>query len=50
MMVSLGIGIIIAAILMQFYTYYTLRWNVESEAKKLGMVYPTEDKVLDNNQ
>ena len=45
--ISIGIGIIISAILMN--TIYTVKLNslVEQEARKLGMIYPSEIKVLD---
>ncbi|MFZ7131472.1 MAG: hypothetical protein ACOWWR_03865 [Eubacteriales bacterium] len=45
-----GVGITLAALLMQISYYTTLRLNVENEARKMGMVYPTEQKVLGQDQ
>lgn len=46
MLIAFGAGIIVAALLMQMSYYSTLRFQVEREAKKMGMIYPTEQKVL----
>ncbi len=44
--ISIGIGIIVSAILMNISYSIKLNYLVEQEARKLGMVYPSEIKVL----
>lgn len=41
-LVPLGIGIIISAILMNISFTSKFRRDIETEARKLGMVYPSE--------
>jgi hypothetical protein len=43
----LGIGIIISAILMNMAYATKLNISIEREARKLGMIYPIETKVLE---
>lgn len=38
---------IIAAILMNLSYSHKLKYNIEKEARKLGMKYPSEIKVMD---
>jgi len=45
-LIPLGIGILIAAILMNLSYAVKMQFNVEKEARKLGMVYPTEIKAI----
>ena len=45
-LIPLGVGLIISALLMNL-SYSTLfKSRVEREARKLGMIYPYENKVL----
>lgn len=46
MLISLGIGIIISAILMNISYSVRMNFQIENEARKLGMIYPSESKVL----
>jgi hypothetical protein len=46
-LIPLGIGIIISALLMNMAYSTRLNLNIEKEARKLGMNYPTETKVLE---
>ena len=49
-LIPLGIGIIISAVLMNMAYSAKLNLNIEKEARKLGMVYPAEKKVLEGTQ
>lgn len=46
-MIPLGIGIIISAIFMNMAYSSKLSLNIEKQARELGMIYPTETKVLE---
>jgi hypothetical protein len=45
--ISIGIGIIISALLMALSYSIRIDYMVEQEARKLGMIYPSEEKVLE---
>lgn len=47
-LIPLGVGILISAILMNLSYATKMHFNVESEARKLGMVYPNEIKVIND--
>lgn len=47
--IALGLGILMGTILMNISYKAKTQFNVETEARKLGMIYPSEVKVLDNN-
>ena len=46
-LISLGVGLLISAILMNISFGNKLSGDVETEARKLGMVYPSEIKTVD---
>jgi len=45
-LITLGIGILISALLMNLSYATKMQFNVEKEARKLGMIYPTETKAI----
>ncbi|MDX9916838.1 MAG: hypothetical protein RBT15_02330 [Gudongella sp.] len=47
MFIPLGIGIIIAAVLLNLAHSVMLKADVETRARAMGMVYPGEEKVLE---
>lgn len=43
----MGIGILISAILMNISYKSQLKFNIETKAREMGMVYPEELKIGD---
>lgn len=47
-LIGIGIGIIIGVLLINLTVLnFSISANVEKEARKMGMVYPSEIKILD---
>ena len=49
-LISLGVGILISAILMNISLRNKFSTDVETEARKLGMVYPAEIRTIEVKQ
>lgn len=50
MLVPLGIGIIVSAIIMNISYAAKVNINVEKKARALGMIYPYELKVMEEGE
>lgn len=46
-MIAFGLGLLVASILMNFFGGSALDVDIETEARKKGMIYPDEARVID---